>query len=181
MKTWGTIAVTVIWRISAIGYSSFVVPLIQLRMERSPPTLFPHSDRLSSLSTAVKGGSKPHCSIAVFAQVNLCLPGDRIAARFNLEVFESGLELLCHLWLNSKIKVALHVKRPLSAKFNARPKPKTPLWCNIPRRHLMTTFYAQRDRTDTDTQALRQAMLITLETHPNPRDWAVFTLIGGNQ
>ncbi|WP_204150647.1 hypothetical protein [Leptolyngbya sp. CCY15150] len=45
----------------------------------------------------------------------------------------------------------------------------------------MTTFYAQRDRTDTDTQALRQTMLITLETHPNPRDWAVFTLIGGDQ
>ncbi|NJL46406.1 MAG: hypothetical protein HC929_01385 [Leptolyngbyaceae cyanobacterium SM2_5_2] len=27
-------------------------------------------------------------------------------------------------------------------------------------------------------QALRQAMLTTLQTHPNPRDWAAFTLMG---
>ena len=57
------------------------------------------------------------------------------------------------------------------------------LWAvpDAPTAELMTTFYAQRDLTDTDAQALRQAMLITLENHPNPRDWAAFTLIGGAQ
>ena len=57
------------------------------------------------------------------------------------------------------------------------------LWAvpDAPTAELMTTFYQQRDLTDTDAQALRQAMLITLQTHPNPRDWAAFTLIGGAQ
>jgi len=27
-------------------------------------------------------------------------------------------------------------------------------------------------------QALRQAMLTTMKTHPQPRNWAAFTLIG---
>ncbi len=52
------------------------------------------------------------------------MPGDRIAAEFNLEGFESELELLCHLWLNSEIKVALHLNRPLSANATHDPSPK---------------------------------------------------------
>jgi CHAT domain-containing protein len=57
------------------------------------------------------------------------------------------------------------------------------LWAvpDAPTAELMTIFYEQRELTDSDAQALRQAMLIMLERYPNPRDWAAFTLIGGAQ
>jgi CHAT domain-containing protein len=42
----------------------------------------------------------------------------------------------------------------------------------------MTEFYRQLDQGLDKSQALRQAMLITMEQHSNPRDWAAFTLIG---
>ena len=55
------------------------------------------------------------------------------------------------------------------------------LWAvpDAPTAELMTIFYEQRELTDSDTQALRQSMLIMLEAYPNPRDWAAFILIGG--
>ncbi|NEP16707.1 MAG: CHAT domain-containing protein, partial [Leptolyngbya sp. SIO4C1] len=43
---------------------------------------------------------------------------------------------------------------------------------------LMIEFYRQRQRHD-DAQALRQAMLTTMQTYANPQAWAAFTLIGG--
>jgi len=44
---------------------------------------------------------------------------------------------------------------------------------------LMTEFYKNwKDLKLDKAQALRQAMLTTMKTHPNPRDWAAFTLIG---
>lgn len=44
---------------------------------------------------------------------------------------------------------------------------------------LMTEFYKNwQDRKLDKAQALRQAMLTTMKTNPNPRDWAAFTLIG---
>lgn len=44
---------------------------------------------------------------------------------------------------------------------------------------LMTAFYKNwKDRKLDKAQALRQAMLTTMKTNPNPRDWAAFTLIG---
>jgi len=43
---------------------------------------------------------------------------------------------------------------------------------------LMTTFYETLQRTPDKAQALRQAMLTTLEQYPRPRDWAAFTLVG---
>ena len=55
------------------------------------------------------------------------------------------------------------------------------LWSvpDAPTAQLMTEFYTNwRDRKLDKAQALRQAMLTTLKTHPNPRDWAAFTLIG---
>jgi CHAT domain-containing protein len=44
---------------------------------------------------------------------------------------------------------------------------------------LMTEFYRNMQQKKLDkAQALRQAMLTTMKTHPNPRNWAAFTLIG---
>ncbi len=43
---------------------------------------------------------------------------------------------------------------------------------------LMTEFYQQLQTEPDKAVALRQAMLSTLEEHPNPRDWAAFFLIG---
>ena len=58
------------------------------------------------------------------------------------------------------------------------------LWAvpDAPTAQLMTEFYTNwRDRKLDKAQALRQAMLTTLKTHPNPRDWAAFTLIGESE
>jgi CHAT domain-containing protein len=43
---------------------------------------------------------------------------------------------------------------------------------------LMAEFYRQIQLTPDIAQALRKAMLVTLVKHPNPVDWAAFTLIG---
>ncbi|MBD2119500.1 CHAT domain-containing protein [Trichocoleus sp. FACHB-262] len=43
---------------------------------------------------------------------------------------------------------------------------------------LMTEFYQNLQRQPDKAQALRQAMLAMLKQHPDPRDWAAFTLIG---
>jgi CHAT domain-containing protein len=45
----------------------------------------------------------------------------------------------------------------------------------------MTQFYQNLKQNPDKAQALRQAMLTTMETNPNPRDWAAFTLIGEAQ
>ncbi len=58
------------------------------------------------------------------------------------------------------------------------------LWSipDAPTAGLMTEFYTNWQLKKLDkAQALRQAMLTTLKTHPNPRDWAAFTLIGEAQ
>ena len=54
------------------------------------------------------------------------------------------------------------------------------LWSvpDAPTADLMTKFYRNFQQTGNKAQALRQAMLTTIETHPNPKDWAAFTLIG---
>ena len=54
------------------------------------------------------------------------------------------------------------------------------LWSipDAPTAELMTEFYHQLEQTPDKAQALRQAMLKTIETHPNPVNWAGFTLIG---
>lgn len=54
------------------------------------------------------------------------------------------------------------------------------LWSvpDAPTADLMTEFYQQLDQGQSKAQALRQAMLTTLTTHPDPKDWAAFTLIG---
>ena len=55
------------------------------------------------------------------------------------------------------------------------------LWSipDAPTAELMTEFYKNWQGKKLDkAQALRQAMLTTMKTHPNPRDWAAFTLIG---
>ncbi|MDX2232484.1 MAG: CHAT domain-containing tetratricopeptide repeat protein [Leptolyngbyaceae cyanobacterium bins.349] len=55
------------------------------------------------------------------------------------------------------------------------------LWAvpDAPTAELMTEFYKNwKERNLDKAQALRQAMLTTMKTHPNPRDWAAFTLIG---
>jgi CHAT domain-containing protein len=43
---------------------------------------------------------------------------------------------------------------------------------------LITSFYHNLDTNPNKAQALRQAMLTTMKAHPNPIDWAAFTLIG---
>ncbi|PZO57844.1 MAG: hypothetical protein DCF15_06185 [Phormidesmis priestleyi] len=54
------------------------------------------------------------------------------------------------------------------------------LWSvpDAPTAELMTKFYQQLEQGQTKAQALRQAMLATMQSHPNPVDWAAFTLIG---
>lgn len=43
---------------------------------------------------------------------------------------------------------------------------------------LITEFYGNLSRNTDKADALRQAMLETMKKHPNPRDWAGFTLVG---
>ncbi|MEA5464592.1 CHAT domain-containing protein [Leptothoe sp. PORK10 BA2] len=54
------------------------------------------------------------------------------------------------------------------------------LWAvpDQPTAELMTAFYEQLQRGETKAQALRQAMLLTMAQHPDPRNWAAFTLMG---
>ncbi len=54
------------------------------------------------------------------------------------------------------------------------------LWAvpDAPTAELMTEFYRNLQRNPNKAQALRQAMLTVMKQHPNPRDWAAFTLIG---
>jgi CHAT domain-containing protein/tetratricopeptide (TPR) repeat protein len=54
------------------------------------------------------------------------------------------------------------------------------LWAvpDAPTADLMVKFYQKLDRGGNKAQALRYAMLETMQQHPNPRDWAAFTLIG---
>jgi CHAT domain-containing protein/lipopolysaccharide biosynthesis regulator YciM len=54
------------------------------------------------------------------------------------------------------------------------------LWAvpDAPTAELMSEFYDQLAQGQTKAQALRQAMLITMQTRPDPKDWAAFTLIG---
>ena len=43
---------------------------------------------------------------------------------------------------------------------------------------LMISFYQQLQNNVSQPQALRQAMLNTMQTYPSPRDWAAFILVG---
>jgi CHAT domain-containing protein len=54
------------------------------------------------------------------------------------------------------------------------------LWAvpDAPTAELMKEFYQNLQKNPNKAQALRQAMLTTMKTHSNPRDWAAFTLIG---
>ena len=56
----------------------------------------------------------------------------------------------------------------------------TSLWSvpDAPTAELMAEFYRQLQQNPNKAQALRQAMLITMKKHPEPRDWGAFTLIG---
>jgi CHAT domain-containing protein/tetratricopeptide (TPR) repeat protein len=54
------------------------------------------------------------------------------------------------------------------------------LWSvpDAPTAQLMIAFYRELLLAETRDQALRQAMLETMKTHPNPVDWAAFTFMG---
>jgi len=54
------------------------------------------------------------------------------------------------------------------------------LWSvpDAPTSTLMTEFYRNWQQNSDKAQALRNAMLNTMKKHPNPKDWAAFTLIG---
>ena len=54
------------------------------------------------------------------------------------------------------------------------------LWAvpDAPTAELMQSFYQNLQQNPNKAQALRQAMLTTMKTHPQPRNWAAFTLIG---
>jgi filamentous hemagglutinin family protein len=54
------------------------------------------------------------------------------------------------------------------------------LWSvpDAPTAQLMVAFYQNLQRSPDKAQALRQAMLTTMQQYPNPLDWAAFTLIG---
>ena len=54
------------------------------------------------------------------------------------------------------------------------------LWAvpDAPTAELMQSFYQNLQNNPDKAQALRQAMLTTMKTHPQPRNWAAFTLIG---
>ncbi|MBP0021652.1 MAG: tetratricopeptide repeat protein [Cyanobacteria bacterium SBLK] len=49
---------------------------------------------------------------------------------------------------------------------------------DAPTAELMSEFYRQWEENPDKAQALRQAMLKIMKTHPAPRNWAAFTLIG---
>jgi len=49
---------------------------------------------------------------------------------------------------------------------------------DAPTADLMTEFYRQLQQNSDKAAALRQAMLVTMRRHPQPSDWAAFTLIG---
>ncbi len=54
------------------------------------------------------------------------------------------------------------------------------LWAvpDAPTGELMVEFYNQLEKNPDKAQALRQAMLVTMKQHPEPKNWAAFTLIG---
>jgi CHAT domain-containing protein/tetratricopeptide (TPR) repeat protein len=54
------------------------------------------------------------------------------------------------------------------------------LWMvpDAPTADLMATFYQNLQQKNDTAQALRQAMLETMKQHPQPKDWAAFTVIG---
>jgi CHAT domain-containing protein len=54
------------------------------------------------------------------------------------------------------------------------------LWSipDAPTASLMTEFYRNLQQKQNKAEALRNAMLTTIKKHPNPRNWAAFTLIG---
>jgi CHAT domain-containing protein len=54
------------------------------------------------------------------------------------------------------------------------------LWSvpDAPTASLMTEFYRQIQQNYDKATSLRNAMLTTMKQHPNPKDWAAFTLIG---
>ena len=54
------------------------------------------------------------------------------------------------------------------------------LWAvpDAPTSELMQSFYQNLQNNPDKAQALRQAMLATMKTHPGPRNWPAFTLIG---
>ncbi|MEO1447717.1 MAG: CHAT domain-containing protein, partial [Cyanobacteria bacterium J06635_11] len=54
------------------------------------------------------------------------------------------------------------------------------LWAvpDAPTAELMVSFYQELDNGNNKAQALRKAMLSTLKDHPEPKNWAAFTLIG---
>jgi CHAT domain-containing protein len=57
------------------------------------------------------------------------------------------------------------------------------LWSvpDAPTSELMQSFYQNLQNNPDKAQALRQAMLTTMKTHPGPRNWAAFTLIGESE
>ncbi len=57
------------------------------------------------------------------------------------------------------------------------------LWSvpDAPTASLMTNFYQNLQNNPDKAQALRQAMLTTMKQHPNPKNWAAFTLIGESE
>lgn len=57
------------------------------------------------------------------------------------------------------------------------------LWAvpDAPTSELMTEFYRQMQHHPDKAQALRQAMLKTMQHYPNPVNWAAFTLVGEAQ
>jgi CHAT domain-containing protein len=54
------------------------------------------------------------------------------------------------------------------------------LWAvpDAPTAELMQTFHLNLQKQPGKAQALRQAMLTTMTIHPEPKNWAAFTLIG---
>ena len=54
------------------------------------------------------------------------------------------------------------------------------LWSvpDAPTASLMTEFYRQIQQNSDKATSLRNAMLTTMKQHPDPKDWAAFTLIG---
>ena len=57
------------------------------------------------------------------------------------------------------------------------------LWAfpDAPTADLMIEFYRQLQQGQNKAQVLRQAMLTTMKSHPDPKDWVAFTLIGEDE
>ena len=105
-----------------------------------------------------------------------------------LQSWQKALKIYCSFSFNSNNTGRGRIRRGEGVEGLARslisagvPSVVVSLWSvpDAPTAELMSQFYRNLEQPGMDkAQALRQAMLATMKTNPNPKNWAAFTLIG---